>query len=382
MKYYANICELNPFHNGHKYLFERIKSDSGCDKLICIMSGSFTQRGEPAIANKYVRARHAILGGADCVLELPAAFSVAPAEIFAKGAVKILKSIPAVKVLSFGCETCADFSKEAKLLLNESEKFSEVLNKNLAEGRSYVKSYTEAYVSAGGNRDLLENSNNILAMEYAKANLGQGGELELQPIERVGANFNDEKMNENFSSASAIRNNLTSPLVKENLPEFVYKDIDLFLRDYNKFQELTVYELLKTDSKRLKRLFGCGEGLENKLKTSRGEYCSIIESCTSRRYSASRIKRILCANLLGLFADECFEFLDTTLYLKPLAVKKDCADEILSELSKSVNPLILRGRDCEKLNETAKKCLKIDEFSTNLRNFITKEKTENKILTI
>ena len=81
MKICAIICEFNPFHNGHGYLLKRARELSGCERILCVMSGNFTQRGDIAVADKFTRARHAIEGGADCVVELPASFAVAPAEI-------------------------------------------------------------------------------------------------------------------------------------------------------------------------------------------------------------------------------------------------------------------------------------------------------------
>ena len=118
MKICAIICEYNPFHNGHKYLIDRARELSGCDFILCLMSGSFTQRGEAAILPKFTRAEHAIEGGADCVLQLPALFSVAPAEIFARGAISILKAIPAVSCLAFGSENAAvnDIVRAADIL--------------------------------------------------------------------------------------------------------------------------------------------------------------------------------------------------------------------------------------------------------------------------
>ena len=114
MKILAIICEFNPFHSGHEYLIEQAKRMSGCDAVLCIMSGNFTQRGEMCINGKYIRAKHAILGGADCVIQLPAPFAVAPAEIFASGAVKILSAIPDIKYLAFGCENAdLDYYKNA-----------------------------------------------------------------------------------------------------------------------------------------------------------------------------------------------------------------------------------------------------------------------------
>ena len=105
MKICGVICEYNPFHNGHKYMLDRVREQSGCDLLLCIMSGNFTQRGEPAVLDKITRAEHAVRGGADAVIELPAAFAVSPAELFAKGAVKLLTSLPSFSCLEYGVES-------------------------------------------------------------------------------------------------------------------------------------------------------------------------------------------------------------------------------------------------------------------------------------
>ena len=116
MKYCAVICEYNPFHNGHKYQLGQIREQSGCDGILCVMSGNFTQRGDAAVFDKYERAKHAVEGGADVVLELPAAFAVSSAEYFAKGAAHILSSLPCVTRLAFGCEsgTKEDFLRTAE----------------------------------------------------------------------------------------------------------------------------------------------------------------------------------------------------------------------------------------------------------------------------
>lgn len=97
MKICGIICEYNPFHFGHLYQLEEAKRLSGCDAVLCVMSGSFVQRGEAAVLGRYERARHAVQAGADAVIELPAVFSSSPAELFAKGAVKMLSALPEVK---------------------------------------------------------------------------------------------------------------------------------------------------------------------------------------------------------------------------------------------------------------------------------------------
>ena len=102
MKICGIVCEFNPLHNGHAYLLAQARARSGCDALVCVMSGNFTQRGEPACMEKYTRAEHAILAGADAVIELPAAFACAPAELFARGAIRLLAALPGFGCLAFG----------------------------------------------------------------------------------------------------------------------------------------------------------------------------------------------------------------------------------------------------------------------------------------
>ena len=96
------ICEFNPFHNGHKYLIEQAKKITG-ETIICLMSGNFVQRGDPAIQEKYIRAKNAVFCGADIVLELPTIYACSNAENFAFGSIKTLKALN-VKHLAFGIE--------------------------------------------------------------------------------------------------------------------------------------------------------------------------------------------------------------------------------------------------------------------------------------
>lgn len=372
MKILAIICEFNPFHNGHKYLIERARYLTGYDAVLCIMSGSFTQRGEMCILDKYTRARHAVYGGADCVIQLPAAFSVAPAEIFAKGAIKILSSVPAVGALAFGCENdnAENFISAAKLLNGEPDKFKAKLNEMLGKGESYIKSYAAAFEDCGGDKELVSNPNNILGLEYTKAILQKNANIEIIPVKRVGAAYNDGKMQENFSSANAIRQNLNCPDIKNNLPDAVYSDLK-HCNNGKEFDSFMRACLFKASCDNLKRVYGCIEGLENKLKNLANlPVDEIVEKATSRRYSSSRIRRILCANALDLYRDDCERFLIGDLYIKPLAVKKQFADKLLSVLSKSTYPVIT-GIDAEKLSTIAKECFDKDRKEFALYNFLT-----------
>ncbi len=371
MKICAVICEFNPFHSGHEYLIEQAKRMSGCDAVLCIMSGNFTQRGEMCINGKYIRAKHAILGGADCVIQLPAPFAVAPAEIFASGAVKILSAIPDIKYLAFGCENAdLDYYKNAEISLNESENFKTLLQNGLNEGDSYVKSYSRAFSSCGGDVRIVRQPNNVLGLEYVKSILKLNSKIEILPIQRIGGNFNDGTVYENYSSAFAIRNGLNNEKVKKCVPEFVLNDLPKQF-ETNEYENYLRYVLFNSEKSELKRIYGCGEGLENKLKSLENmPFGDIIRHTTSKRYSSSRIRRILCANALELYRDDCEKYLSANLYIKPLAVKRLAADKILSALSKSKYPVVT-GIDTENLNTTAKECFEQDRKEFEMYNFLT-----------
>lgn len=371
MKILAIICEFNPFHSGHEYLIEQAKRMSGCDAVLCIMSGNFTQRGEMCINGKYIRAKHAILGGADCVIQLPAPFAVAPAEIFASGAVKILSAIPDIKYLAFGCENAdLDYYKNAEISLNESENFKTLLQNGLNEGDSYVKSYSRAFSSCGGDVRIVRQPNNVLGLEYVKSILKLNSKIKILPIQRIGGNFSDGTVYENYSSAFAIRNGLNNEKVKKCVPEFVLNDLPKQF-ETNEYENYLRYVLFNSEKSELKRIYGCGEGLENKLKSLENmPFVDIIRHTTSKRYSSSRIRRILCANALELYRDDCEKYLSANLYIKPLAVKRLAADKILSALSKSKYPVVT-GIDTENLNTTAKECFEQDRKEFEMYNFLT-----------
>ena len=371
MKILAIICEFNPFHSGHEYLIEQAKRMSGCDAVLCIMSGNFTQRGEMCINGKYIRAKHAILGGADCVIQLPPPFAVAPAEIFASGAVKILSAIPDIKYLAFGCENAdLDYYKNAEISLNESANFKTLLQNGLNEGDSYVKSYSRAFSSCGGDVRIVRQPNNVLGLEYVKSILKLNSKIKILPIQRIGGNFSDGTVYENYSSAFAIRNGLNNEKVKKCVPEFVLNDLPKQF-ETNEYENYLRYVLFNSEKSELKRIYGCGEGLENKLKSLENmPFVDIIRHTTSKRYSSSRIRRILCANALELYRDDCEKYLSANLYIKPLAVKRLAADKILSALSKSKYPVVT-GIDTENLNTTAKECFEQDRKEFEMYNFLT-----------
>lgn len=390
MKICAIICEYNPFHNGHKYLIERAKELSGCDAVMCLMSGSFTQRGEAAILPKFVRAEHAVRGGADCVIQLPAAFSVAPAEIFAQGAISILKSIPAVTHLAFGSEVAdeAAIDKASQIFYERGRKTSAalepIIERHMAGGQSYKRSLALALGELGAESTLVTSPNGILATEYARAIKKLSADIKILPVQRVGGGYGDNELKEKFSSASAIRANLNSSNIASNVPDYVAKSLENI--DPNGVKErsdcLIRYALATADKEDMRRIFGCTEGLENKLKADT-EFTAdeIVARATGKRYTSSRIRRILTANMLGLYADDAANYIKNGTYVKPLAVREDCKDKIFAELAKSSLPVIIKKMSLRALTapdrktngqhaSTAEECYKTDMRADFVRSVI------------
>lgn len=362
MKICAIICEYNPFHNGHLYQLREAKSLSGADALLCIMSGNFVQRGEAAIMDKFTRAKHAILAGADVVIELPTIFATSNAELFAKGAVKILSAIPSITTLCFGAETAnkAAFYETAKLLNNEPQEISSKIKTLTATGMSYAKARTEAWKDALPEA-LLSSPNNILGGEYTRAILSFNSNIDILPIPRVGGGYNEEALYENYSSASAIRLAIAKKEnVRNNIPDFVAKDLPDTLE--NNLEALEKYALLSATTKKIASVCDCTEGLENALKKAAENAEPLVECLTSARYTSSRIRRIALQNLLNIDETLIQSGLCNPLYLRLLAVKNS-AKEVLSALSESSYPIIARPRDSLNLKATAKEVFSVDTFA-------------------
>ena len=365
MKICAIICEYNPFHNGHQYQLNIAREHTNADALICIMSGNFVQRGENAILDKYTRAKHAVLAGADAVIELPTPFATSNAELFAKGAIHVLSSIPEVEYLCFGAERADKlaFIQAARYLNDEPKEVSEIIKNEIAGGSSYAKARANAFAGFIP-LDLLCSSNNILGLEYTRAILEKQSSIQIVPIQRTGANYNDEELKENFSSASAIRGALqTGETVGSNVPEFVGKDLENATNV--SLDKLEKYAVISQGRQELAKICDCTEGLENafyKAATQEGDFVSAL---TSPRYTASRIRRIALQNLLKIPESLIRESLQTPLYLRVLAAKKE-RNDVLSALARSTFPIIARSHDEDVLQGTAKACFTSDVFAEQI----------------
>lgn len=382
MKFCAIICEYNPFHNGHKYQLEQARARSGCEKVLCIMSGNFTQRGEAAVFHKSVRARHAVENGADAVLELPAAFAVAPAELFARGAVHLLASLPSVSTLAFGCESGEkeDFLRTARATLAETKAFRSALKENLKDGTSYIRARNAALLAAGADVDeaLLSSPNNILGTEYCRAILSENAAIDPLPIPRVGAGYADTQLAANFSSATALRAAMRDPsrkakkAIRSNLPESVLRDALAFAP--TDWEKAVLCAFLAATPAQAADCPDCAEGLENRIRAmlrANPDYNELLKKVVSKRYTAARVRRVLMQNFLGLTRETVRDFAEAPLYLRTLAVKKEGAEETLAALGEGRFPLIVRKSDFSLLKKEALACFETDVRANDLYNVLT-----------
>ena len=383
MKITAVIAEYNPFHNGHAEHIKYIKEHTDCDKLLVLMSGNFTQRGENAVENKFVRAEWAIKSGADMVVELPSVFATANAEIFATGAVKLLTDLNSVNELCFGVESGSEdeYLSTAAALLNESKKFKAALKEELDSGVSFAKAKFNAVKRVFGDEikdELLSSPNNILALEYAKAKLKIDSPVALVPVTRFGeTSHNDKKASGKIGSALSIREALKTgdkKTVKKLVPDYVFKSLPDSPYD---FSQILMAALYTSSAEKLSEITDCTEGLENRIKAlikDTSSYDAAVEKIVTKRYTYARVKRITVNNLLNISEKLVLSALKTPLYAKVLAIRSDAKD-MISEISvNSSIPLLTRKKDYAEVKKTAALCLETDDLSNDLYSLITKEK--------
>ncbi|MBO6263957.1 MAG: nucleotidyltransferase family protein [Clostridia bacterium] len=387
MKICFCVCEYNPFHNGHLYHLEKIRKEIKPDAIAVVMSGNFTQRGEVAVLDKYTRAAHAVKAGADVVFELPTAFATSPAEIFAKGAIKLASSVKGEKTLCFGTESAKKkkLLSTAAALLNESREFKKLYREELKSGVTPVKAKVNA-LAAMDIKDLdfelLKSPNNILGIEYAKAVLSSGSDIELYPIIRKGAGYLDDELHPENSSAAAIRNALSKgdlSGIESCVPEYVFDDLKIYEnKPLPSADDIIYYSATAMDKSEMKKIVDCTEGLENRIK-------ALIKNCTSltelkdklktKRYTYTRLNRILLATMLKTKKSLINRFLKNDLYLKVLAMNADRKD-VLSYFDKNSDyPLITRKSDERKLSGAAKTCFFEDVFANDIYNFLSGKHT-------
>lgn len=347
------VAEYNPFHNGHLYHLLKSKEKSNADYVVAVIGGNFTQRGEASLIDKWTKAEMAIANGVDLVIELPTIYSVSSAENFADGAIKILNSLKIVDTISFGIES-EDLNKLniiANILYNETKEYKDLLEKSLKKGISYPKAREEAIVSYLNDSiyaNILSSPNNILGIEYLKALKKYKSKISPISIKRKDVGHLSTDYIGEIASATAIRNMIKQGKTK-NLKTFLTPSSYTILMDEIKkghfvkdtclFENIMIYKLRTMSLEQIANLPDVSEGLENLIKKAANSCNTISEFVnivSSKRYTETRIRRILLYALLDITKKDMQISKKCTPYIRILGFN-DNGKKLISQISKA-NP--------------------------------------------
>lgn len=389
------IAEYNPFHEGHSYHIKKVKEITNADYVVVVMSGNFTQRGTPAIINKYERTKMALQNGADLVLELPAVYACASAEYFALGSISLLDSLGMIDCICFGSE-CGEIDilqKIAKELVNPSAAFEAEMKRSLKEGHSYPNARANSLLKTVPDFcnyvDVLSTPNNILGIEYLKALYRLNSKIEPYTMKRVGSNYHDKRMGTNQSSALAIRhalkNNVDLSQIKNQVPESVYaileeqnqKIFPIFADDFSKQLQ---YKLLTTQSGGFSEYLDVNDSLSDKIIKNLPKYTGYESFCDflkSKDMTHARISRCLAHILLDMKEETVQNFVKNgvTFYARLLGFRKNATPIMSSIKENSSIPLISKLADAsDSLDETGMQMLEQDILCAHIYDALVADK--------
>ncbi len=359
------ICEFDPFHNGHAFLLEKVRDELGADRTVCVMSGSFTQRGALSGWDKFDRAKAAVLCGADLVLELPFAYAVSSADYFARGGIRVLKTLGCVSHLAFGSESAdIDALKKAASVYSESEDLS--VKDALKQGLSYP----EAISKALGDEDP-QGPNDILAACYLKEISSQNAGFLPFAVKREGAEHQGPSQNGRYASASYIRGEClrigSLASCKDLMPERAFEILSASgfagKTAEDRLFAMIRHSLLISSGQDIAACPEVSEGLENRLRQAAEKadgLDSLIKTAKSKRYTYARISRALIQLLCGETKDDIATFEEnSTTYAKVLAFNRTGA-EILKEASLNGAAVISNVNKYVHKNRASARMLELD----------------------
>ena len=313
MKTVGITAEYNPFHNGHLYHARLARKLSGADCVIAVMSGDFTQRGEPAVCGKWERAEAAVKSGCvDLVVELPFAYACGRAEVFARGAVDLLAGMGA-DVISFGCEEADPeiLRAAAWAAAAQEEDLVTIRDSYMREGLSAAKAYELAVSETAGEQTalLLRKPNNILAVEYLKRIRfwrERGRELSDLPVKRYGSGYDDVSGEKDFAGGGALRRMIREG---EDVSRFLPASMDFADGKLisERYLQLLKGIVLRSSPEEISSIYGVGEGMEHSIIREAREAGSLEEllaALTSKRYTAATVRRALTHVLAGTAWEE------------------------------------------------------------------------------
>ena len=382
MKIVGLITEYNPFHAGHLYHMQQARELTGADYCVVLMSGSFVQRGEPAIFDKYLRTKTALLAGADLVLEIPAAFSTASAHEFAAYGVALLSAI-GVDAVVFGSE-CGQIEilKQAAYALNhESAEFRERLQKGLKAGLTYPQARAKALEMEDTWASVLSSPNNILGIEYLRAAEDLHSPMEFYTISRKGSGYHEDTLADaNFPSASAIRGIIRNSLSKDkdlldilasHLPAVTHPAytgaVPVFVDDFS--------ELLNAAILQMQATFSIADlSPEPAARLAKPPYFPLsfeerIQALKTRQLTYTRVSRALLHLVLGMREEDISRWKDDgyALYARILGFRRQSSPLLSCLHKKSSIPLITKMADAaQSLAPSALALLEQEVYASHL----------------
>lgn len=355
------IAEYDPFHNGHAAHIAAAR-DAGATHIAVTISGSFTQRGEPAALTKWARARMALAGGADLVLETPLPFAMAPAENFALGGVATLHALGCVDTLSFGSE-CGDIRALTEIAHITADPACQAhLKQAMHDGIPYAAALQAAVAAVCGEEtaSLLEQANNTLGIEYIRAAARLGAPLRFHTIPRIGAAHNAPSPTADIASASLLRQYLRKGRIDDAARYMPAACADILREEIadghapanpQKLEYALLARLRTMTVDEMAALPYVSEGLENRLYNAvqtADSYDALLTALKTKRYPTARLRRILWAALCGIPSAMPY---GTPSYIRVLAMNAH-GKEILAA-ARSTLPIVSQHRHIDELSPAA-----------------------------
>lgn len=340
MKIAAVIAEYNPLHNGHLKLLKKVRREVKPEALVVVMSGSFTERGDICVADKYTRAKWAVECGADLVIELPTVYTLSPAKSFAGGALKTLSMLGEF-ILCFGTETkeLEELAYVAEFMRSESKDMRNMLRGYLSEGYSVARSRTMALdLIHPDYANLVKAPNNILAVEYLKAGAAYGDKVQYHSVERKPDN------NRTIISSTKVR-----AMMQEG------KDFSAFVpecvviphpTDMSKYGTVSTYSMRTKTAAELADIANISEGLENRISKTDFNTFEEFLRLTTKRYTRSTIKRIAASATVGITKDLVALARENKPYTTVLAANERKKKKLFALLAASDGYFYFKPSDC------------------------------------
>ena len=303
MKTVGIICEYNPFHNGHLYHLEKAKEIADGGNVIAILTGYFSMRGDISVLNKYDKVKTAIDNGINITMELPYLLGTQNADLFAYNSVYLLNEMKIDTIVCGSELNNIDILKDI-YNIEKKQEFQELIKAELKKGNSYRKSFSQVLKMY----DFELNSNDMLALKYYEAIQKINPTLELKLIQRVNNNYNDKTLNDtSIQSATSLR---LADSIKGYVPDEVneiYNEKGFY--NINEFTNILKYVITTNN---IKDIFMAKEGIENSFTNDFESIDDLISKLTTKRYTSSRIKRLITYILTNTKNEEIFDVKETT----------------------------------------------------------------------